>query len=158
MANAEDRFFLVQTNQIGKNVPNDHKLYQTAITFSKWPLNIPHGHKIYQHFPFQCSPKFTQIGIFGLKLNHLATLLQERVKDYHSYNRTRSRLEKVFTSQLLLLITQQKNLEETFGFSREHLYSTGSFRLIQLSAICSTTFNRFKIIVNSSTDTCFLNM
>jgi hypothetical protein len=36
--------------------------------------NIPNGHKIYQHFPFQGPPKFTQIGIFGFKTNHLATL------------------------------------------------------------------------------------
>jgi hypothetical protein len=35
-------------------------------------MTIP---KIYQHFPFSGSPKFTQIGIFGLKTNHLANLL-----------------------------------------------------------------------------------
>jgi hypothetical protein len=29
---------------------------------------------MYQHFPFQGAPKYTQIGIFGLKINHLATL------------------------------------------------------------------------------------
>jgi hypothetical protein len=29
---------------------------------------------IYQHFPFYGPPKFTQIGIFGFKMNHLATL------------------------------------------------------------------------------------
>jgi hypothetical protein len=27
---------------------------------------------MYQHFPFQGSPKYIQIGIFGLKINHLA--------------------------------------------------------------------------------------
>jgi hypothetical protein len=27
-----------------------------------------------QHLPFQGSPKYTQIGIFGVKMNHLATL------------------------------------------------------------------------------------
>jgi hypothetical protein len=31
------RFFLVQTFQIGKNATNDHKLYQTAINYTKWP-------------------------------------------------------------------------------------------------------------------------
>jgi hypothetical protein len=36
---------------------------------------ILNGHKIYQHFPFQGPPKFTKIGIFGLKINHLATLV-----------------------------------------------------------------------------------
>jgi hypothetical protein len=30
--------------------------------------------KIYQHLPVQDTPKFTQIWIFGLKTNHLATL------------------------------------------------------------------------------------
>jgi hypothetical protein len=29
-----------------------------------------------QHFPFQGPPKFTNIGIFGLKINHLATLVR----------------------------------------------------------------------------------
>jgi hypothetical protein len=32
--------------------------------------------KIYQHLPLQDPPKFTQIWIFGLKTNHLATLLR----------------------------------------------------------------------------------
>jgi hypothetical protein len=31
------RFFLVQTYQNKKNIPNDHKLYQTAINHTKWP-------------------------------------------------------------------------------------------------------------------------
>jgi hypothetical protein len=62
------RFFSVQTYQNGKN---DHKLYQTAIHYAKWPKNIPNDHKISQHFPFQGPQKFTQIGIFGLKTNHI---------------------------------------------------------------------------------------
>jgi hypothetical protein len=36
---------------------------------------ITNDHKIYQHFPVQGPPKFAQIWIFGLKRNHLATLL-----------------------------------------------------------------------------------
>jgi hypothetical protein len=31
------RFFLAQTYQFGENIPNDHKLYQTAINGTKWP-------------------------------------------------------------------------------------------------------------------------
>jgi hypothetical protein len=38
---------------------------------------IPNGQKIYQHFPFQDPPNFTQIEISGLKIYHLATLVQE---------------------------------------------------------------------------------
>jgi hypothetical protein len=55
-------------------------MYQITTTCTKWPLNIPNAvnnikdHKIYQHFPLYGSRKFTQIGIFGLKTNRLATL------------------------------------------------------------------------------------
>jgi hypothetical protein len=52
-----------------QNVPNGHKN-------KKSPWNIPNGHKIYRHFSIQGPPTFTQIGIFGLKTNHLATLVQ----------------------------------------------------------------------------------
>jgi hypothetical protein len=48
-----------------ENVPNAHK----------WLLNIPKGHKIYQYFPFQGPSKFPSFRIFGLRINHLATLL-----------------------------------------------------------------------------------
>jgi hypothetical protein len=60
--------------QKGGNIPNDHKLYQTSINYTKWPNNILNGHKIYRHFPYEGTPNFTKIGIFGLKINHLATL------------------------------------------------------------------------------------
>jgi hypothetical protein len=36
-------------------------------------VSVPKGQKINQHFPK--FPKFTQIGIFGLKINHLVTLV-----------------------------------------------------------------------------------
>jgi hypothetical protein len=52
---------LVPTFQIGKNITNDHKLYQAAINYAKWPYNIPNGHKIYQQLPLKGPPKFTQI-------------------------------------------------------------------------------------------------
>jgi hypothetical protein len=60
------RFSLAQTYQSGKNIRNEHKLYQVG-QYTKWALNIPHGHKICQHFPFQDPPKYTQIVIFGMK-------------------------------------------------------------------------------------------
>jgi hypothetical protein len=31
------RFFLVQTYLKAENIPNGHKLYQTAINYTKWP-------------------------------------------------------------------------------------------------------------------------
>jgi hypothetical protein len=49
-----------------------------ATKYIKWPQNIPNGHKIYQRLPLQDSPKLIQIGIFGLKICHLATLLSRR--------------------------------------------------------------------------------
>jgi hypothetical protein len=44
-----------------------------------WYENGPNDHKIYQNLPLQEHPKFTQIRIFGLKTNHLATLLSATV-------------------------------------------------------------------------------
>jgi hypothetical protein len=41
--------------------------------YTKSTQNRPKGHNIYQHFKVQDPPNFTQIGIFGLKTNHLAT-------------------------------------------------------------------------------------
>jgi hypothetical protein len=38
-----------------------------SLNNTKWP-------KKHQHVPFQGTPKYTQIGIFGMKINHLATL------------------------------------------------------------------------------------
>jgi hypothetical protein len=69
------------------------KLYQMATNYTKRPQiipkfsdNIPNGLKIFQmaikytkQFAFQGPPKFTQIGIFGLKINHLAALHFARV-------------------------------------------------------------------------------
>jgi hypothetical protein len=46
-----------------------------SIKYNKRPSNGPSVHKIYQHLPLQDPPKFTQIWIFGLKTNHLATLV-----------------------------------------------------------------------------------
>jgi hypothetical protein len=36
-------------------------------------INRPDGHKIYQHLSLKDTPKFTQIGIFGLKIFHLCS-------------------------------------------------------------------------------------
>jgi hypothetical protein len=68
------RFFLVQLTKAGKICQNGHWIYQMVIKYSKWKWNRPNGHKIYQHISLQDTRKFTQIGIFGLKICHLATL------------------------------------------------------------------------------------
>jgi hypothetical protein len=50
--------------------------------------NVPNSHKIYKHFPIQGPQKFTQIEIFGLKINHLTTLTrwvcEKVVRNVHS--------------------------------------------------------------------------
>jgi hypothetical protein len=46
-----------------------------AIKYTKWTEILPNGHSIYQHLPLQDPLKFTQIGIFSLKIHHLATLM-----------------------------------------------------------------------------------
>jgi hypothetical protein len=50
------------------NIPNGHKIYEMAVK------SIRYDHKIYQHLSLQDTQKVTQIGIFGLKIYHLATL------------------------------------------------------------------------------------
>jgi hypothetical protein len=63
-----------------------------TIKYTTLPWNIQNGHKIctYQYVPLQGSPKFTQIGSFGLKLYHLATLLWTTANWYqwHTIHRT----------------------------------------------------------------------
>jgi hypothetical protein len=49
-------------------MPNDYKIYHMAVKYIKWP-------KIFQQNPLQDLQKFTQIGIFGFKIYHLATLI-----------------------------------------------------------------------------------
>jgi hypothetical protein len=60
---------------MGENVPNYHKLCQMSIKYNKRPQNGRSVRKVYQHLQLQDPPKFTQIWIFGLKTNHLATLV-----------------------------------------------------------------------------------
>jgi hypothetical protein len=58
-------------------------MYTITIKYTKWPQNIPNGRTIDQiavkyvdqYLQLQEPPKFTQIGIFGLKICHLATLV-----------------------------------------------------------------------------------
>jgi hypothetical protein len=71
--------FLGTTFQkLEKNVPSDqkytkgHKIYQMVAKYTKWPNNI------YQHLPLHDPPKLIEIGIFGLQIYHLATLVGER--------------------------------------------------------------------------------
>jgi hypothetical protein len=68
--------FLCTKYQNGENVPNDHKIY-TPNGHNIFPMAVkrPNGLKIYRHFPLQGPSKFTQIGILGLKKNHLASLV-----------------------------------------------------------------------------------
>jgi hypothetical protein len=40
------RLFLVKRTKTGKNIPNDHKIYQIATKFSKLPQNLANCHKI----------------------------------------------------------------------------------------------------------------
>jgi general stress protein 26 len=62
------RFFLVQHTKTGK-------IYHITIKHTEWTQNLPNGHKIYQHLSLQDPTKFTQIGIFGLKICRLETLM-----------------------------------------------------------------------------------
>jgi hypothetical protein len=63
------QIFLGTKYQNGKKFPNYNELYQMSIKYNKRPYNGPRVNKnIYTY-------KIYQIWIFGLKTNHLATLL-----------------------------------------------------------------------------------
>jgi hypothetical protein len=64
------------------------KIYQITNTLPNGHKNVPNGGIIFQMakdynqpFPFQGPPKFTQIRIFGLKIYHLATLLDKSIQN-----------------------------------------------------------------------------
>jgi hypothetical protein len=61
-------------------------MFQITAKYTKRPyVNIPNGHYVnMKHFLFQGPPKFTQIGIFGMQIYHLAT--DHRIFLYFSFN------------------------------------------------------------------------
>jgi hypothetical protein len=92
LASRVARFFLVQTYQNGKKctkgpqtAPNGQTVYQITAHYFKWLQNVP-TFSIPRHL------KYTRIGIFGLKINHLATLLASQIRISISQKRS---LEKV---------------------------------------------------------------
>jgi hypothetical protein len=66
------RFLDIQYTKNGGKCTKPPLNYQQAIKYNQY---IPNGRKIYQHLPFQGPPICIQIGIFGLKIYHLATLV-----------------------------------------------------------------------------------
>jgi hypothetical protein len=79
------QIFLGTTYQNGKNIRND---YQNG---PKWPYYIKFGHKIDKmdlKIPASCiatPSKIFQIGIFGSKIYHLATLCGNEVSDFFQH-------------------------------------------------------------------------
>jgi hypothetical protein len=71
------RFFLAQRTKTGKNIP---KKDQKHIQYTNCS-NVPNGHKVYQNFLLQ---GLIKIGIFGLKIYHLATLNRKSRKCYNA--------------------------------------------------------------------------
>jgi hypothetical protein len=67
------------------NIPKPGKIYQMIIKYTKWTKNIPNCGKIDQMvikctIIFYCKnlQNLPKIGIFGLKINHLGTLVPNR--------------------------------------------------------------------------------
>jgi hypothetical protein len=92
-----------------QNVPNGHKMYQMDTKCTKWTQNVPYGYKISQmsvKYSTSAYPKstfsnlrpskITQMGIFGLKTNHLATLILSALLCAVTEPRLRSRLSCYF--------------------------------------------------------------
>jgi hypothetical protein len=94
-----------------KKIPNNHKIYQTTIQYIQWQYNRPNGHKICQHLPLLDHPKLTQIGIFGLKICHLATLGRSRLYPF-------SGIQLKFSTKLVFSTTEF-DLQEPTSIFRE---------------------------------------
>jgi hypothetical protein len=69
------RLLLAKYTKTCANIPNYRNTYQMVNKYTKFLSNISYDHKIYPHSPFQGPPKYTQIGIFGKKICHLAKLV-----------------------------------------------------------------------------------
>jgi hypothetical protein len=66
---------------LGPNIPKRGKIYQMTTDYSKRPYILPHGRKLFQTvikythiFHSNSVQSFNHIGIFGMAINHLATL------------------------------------------------------------------------------------
>jgi hypothetical protein len=67
------RFFVVQYTKTWKIYQMTTKYTKIPYnTYTKWPENLPNDHRIYYNLQWQEPSKYTQIGILGLKINHLA--------------------------------------------------------------------------------------
>jgi hypothetical protein len=64
------RFFLVHYTRTGKSIPNDQK----AMIYTNWPENIPNGQKYTNIFHSNALQNIPNLGFFGMKIYHLATL------------------------------------------------------------------------------------
>jgi hypothetical protein len=67
-----DFFGIIYQN--GKNIPNDHEMYQMIVRCTKCLSNIPNGHDIHQHFLFPRPSKIYPSWDFWSE--NLATLIR----------------------------------------------------------------------------------
>jgi hypothetical protein len=65
---------------------------------------------MYQHFAFQGPPKYSQIGIFGMKINHLATLMGGGVGTFVRSGKVDKRIfsEHFFPRKMKMAIVQSR--------------------------------------------------
>jgi hypothetical protein len=64
--------------------------YQNEKKDTKLPRTMPNAHKKYQLLPLQDPPKFTQFWIFGLKTNHLVTLVRKEPEKSDVFSRQKN--------------------------------------------------------------------
>jgi hypothetical protein len=67
------QIFVSTLNQSGEKYTKLTTKYTIRPLNTPNGLNIPNGNKIYRNTPFQGLQNYTRIGIFGLKICHLAT-------------------------------------------------------------------------------------
>jgi hypothetical protein len=82
---------------------------------------MPDRHKIYQHLPSQHPPKFTQIGIFGLKTNHLATQLYMKSSPLFTFFASQSKKYKDAQYAVKKIFVIKISLAKFWLFQRSQL-------------------------------------
>jgi hypothetical protein len=134
------QIFMDTINQNGGKYTKLPLNYQTVIKYVPIP-NIPNGHRICQPVSLQGPPKFTAIGIFGLKIYHLATLVERQIEIicievFKAY----FQLEKTAPSLIFQMVQRQEPILHTIA-------SYGA-RAIKHSNATNSVLKTKKIIFN----------
>jgi hypothetical protein len=108
---------------------------------------IPNNHEIHQHFPSKCPPKYAQIGLFGMKIYHLATLVPFSI--YRFYFGLRTLTGSIFRNLFSAKNDFPPNFQ-IFKFSNFQIFKFSNFQIFfKFSNFQIFKFSNFQIFKGS---------